>query len=83
MFLVTPPKELVFHVSCDTPKRIRILCHKERMNLKTGSRPILFDNKKLSSLTIAVRSAKAKNYAENINYYFFVDGKLRFIFFFL
>jgi len=53
------------------------------MNLKTGSRPILFDNKKLSSLTIAVRSAKAKNYAENINYYFFVDGKLRFIFFFL
>ena len=50
-------------------------CHKECMTPKDGSRPIVFFvfffyNKKLNSLAIAVRSAKAKNYAENIKYNF-------------
>ena len=36
---------------------------------------IFFDNTKLNSLAIVVRSAKAKNYSENIKYHFFIDGE--------
>ena len=57
-------------------------CHKECMIPRDGSRLFFFlfffDNKKPNSLAIAFRSAKAKNYAENI--IFFIDGKKNFFF---
>jgi len=50
------------------------------MTPKDGSRPIFFDNKKINSLAIAARSAKQKDYAENIKYHIFIDDEQLFIF---
>jgi len=50
------------------------------MTPKDGSRPILLYNKKFNSLAIVVRSAKTKNYVENIKYYFFIDGEQLFFY---